>query len=65
MLTFDFPEKDLGLVYPPHFVHNFSRKLLHMLYSINDQISLFDDLYFWRYWAIAVLQSIVNQTVTS
>ena len=35
MLNFNFPEKDLGLVSPPHFVYDFSRKMFFMLYSIN------------------------------
>ena len=35
MLNFNFSEKGLGLVSPPHFVHDFSRKMLLMLYSIN------------------------------
>ena len=35
MLKFDFLEKFLGLVSPPHFVYAFSRKFIIMLYSIN------------------------------
>ena len=35
MLNFHFSEKRLGLVSPPHFVYNFSRKMFLMLYSIN------------------------------
>ena len=35
MLKFDFLEKFLGLVSPPHFVYVFSRKFIIMLYSIN------------------------------
>ena len=35
MLNFDFLEKDLGIVSSPHFVYDFSRKMLLMLYSIN------------------------------
>ena len=27
MLNFSFPEKGLGLVSPPHFVYDFSRKI--------------------------------------
>ena len=34
MLNFNFPEKGLGLVSPPHFMYDFSRMFL-MLYSIN------------------------------
>ena len=35
MLNFIFSGKGLGLVSPPHFVHNFSRKMFLMLDSIN------------------------------
>ena len=35
MLSFNFPEKGLGLVSPPHFVDDFSRKMFLVLYSIN------------------------------
>ena len=35
MLNFDFSEKGLGLVSPPHFVYDFSRKMFLMLHSIN------------------------------
>ena len=35
MFNFDFSEKYLRVVYPPHFVYNFSRKMFPMLYSIN------------------------------
>ena len=34
MLNFDFLGKGLGIVSPPHFVHNFSRKMFLMLYCI-------------------------------
>ena len=34
MLNFDFLEKGLGVVSPPHFVHDFTRKVFFMLYSI-------------------------------
>ena len=27
MLNFDFLEEDLGIVFPPHFVYGFSRKI--------------------------------------
>ena len=33
MLDFDFFEKGLGIVSPPHFVHDFSRKMFLKLYS--------------------------------
>ena len=35
MLNINVSKKGLGLVSPPHFVHDFSRKLLHMLHPIN------------------------------
>ena len=35
MFNFDIVEKGLGIVSPPHFVYDFSRKILLMLYSIN------------------------------
>ena len=35
MLNFDLLEKDLGIVSPPHFVHDISKKMFLMLYSIN------------------------------
>ena len=35
ILDFDFLEKGLGIVFPPHFMHDFSTKMFLMLYSIN------------------------------
>ena len=35
MLNFDFFEKGLGIVSPPHFSYDFSTKMFFMLYSIN------------------------------
>ena len=35
MLNFNISEKGLGLVSPPHFVYDFSRKLFHMLHSVD------------------------------
>ena len=35
MLNINFPEKGLGLVSPPYFVYDFSRKMVLILYSIN------------------------------
>ena len=35
MLNFDFVEKGLGIVSPPYFVSDFSRKMFLVLYSIN------------------------------
>ena len=61
MLNFDFLEKVVGLVSPPQFVYEFSRKMFLMLHSI----SLSDCLYFLRYREICVLQLSVSQVVTS
>ena len=35
MTNFDFLDKGLGIVAPPHFVYDFSAKILFVLYSIN------------------------------
>ena len=35
MFNFDFLEKGLGIVSPPHFVYYFPRKMFIILYSIN------------------------------
>ena len=35
MLNFDFFEKGLGIVSPPYFVYDFSRKMFLMFYSHN------------------------------
>ena len=64
MLNFNFPEKGLGLDSPPHFVDDFSGKMVLLIFLLTDQISLSDYLYFLRYWAICVLQLFVNQAVT-
>ena len=63
--NFNFPEKGLGLVFPPHFVYDFSRKMFLLLHLLTDQISLSDFLCFWRYWIICVLQLFINQAVMS
>ena len=49
MLNFSFLEKGLGIVSPPHFVYDFSRKMV-----LN--ASLPDCLYFLKYWSMCVLQ---------
>ena len=56
MFNIDFLGKGLGIVSPPHFVYDFSKKMFLMLYLLSDQISLSDWLYFLKYWAICVLQ---------
>ena len=66
MLKFNFSEKDQGLVFPPYFVHDFTRKLFHAYYILLiDQIPMSECLYFSRYWAIRVLKLFVNQAVAS
>ena len=34
MLNFDFLEKSLGIVSPPHFVYDFSRKMFHDIFCL-------------------------------
>ena len=65
MLNFHIPEKDPGLVSPPHFVYDFSRKMFLMLHSITDRDLLSDCFYFSGYCPICVLQLLINQTETS
>ena len=41
MLNFNFPENGLSLVSPPHFVYDFSGKMLYSCYILlTDQITL-------------------------
>ena len=35
ILNFDFLEKGLGIVFPTHFMYDFSRKMFLMLYHVN------------------------------
>ena len=56
MLNFNFSEKGLGLVSPPHFVYDFSRKMFLMLHSIN-----------WPYfivWLPLLLEVLGNMCIT-
>ena len=55
MLNFDFLEKGLRIVFPPHLVYNICYTLL------TDQILLSDCFYFMRCWSIYVLELLVNQ----
>ena len=63
MLNFNFSEKDLGLVSPPHFVYDIQQKCFSCYIILTDQISLSDWLYFSRYWAKCKLQLFVNHAV--
>ena len=65
MLNFNFSEKGLGLVSPPHFVNDFWKKCFSCYLLLIYQISLSDCLYFWRYWTICALKLFVNQAVAS
>ena len=56
IFDFDFLEKGLGIVSPPHFV---KEKYFSCYILLTDQISLSDCLYFLRYWAICVLHLFV------
>ena len=46
MLNFDFLKRGLGIVSPPHFVYNFSRKNFSSYVLLTAQISLPNCLYF-------------------
>ena len=52
--TFQFLEKGLGIVFPPHFLYDFSRKMILIYIILTGQISLSDCLYFLRCHAIFV-----------
>ena len=58
-------EKCLERVTLPHFVYIFEEKYLFCHIQLIDQVSLSGCLYFVKYWAICVLQLLVNQVVTS
>ena len=63
-IIFDFLEKSLEIVSPPHFVYVVFLKL-YLCTLLTDQILFPDCLYFLRYWLIYVLQLFVNQVVMS
>ena len=65
MLNFDFLEKGLGIVSPPHFMYDFLRKCFSCYILLTDQMSSSDYLYFLRYWGIRVLQVFVSHVVTA
>ena len=52
IFNFDFIENSLGIVSPPHFAYDFSRKMFLILYYITDQISWSDFLYFLSYLTV-------------
>ena len=58
MFNFNFPEKCLGLVSPPHFVYDFSRKLFLIL--LTDQsllpllLEVFGNMYTTTVWCDVV-----------
>ena len=58
ILTFDFLEKDQGIVSPPHFVYDFSRKMFLVLYSIN-----WANFIVWLSLVLEILGSMCNQDV--
>ena len=65
MLNFGFLDKGLGIIFPAHFVYDFSKKKGSSCYVVStDQISLSGFLYFLRYWVICILQLFINQIVT-
>ena len=64
MLNFNFLDKGLGIVFPAHFVNDFSAKCFSYYILLTEQISLPGCLYFLRYWAICVLHLFLIQVVT-
>ena len=65
MLNFDFWEKDLGAVSPPHSVHDFLRKILFVLYSNNWPNFIVRLLLLLENWAVCILELLISQFVTS
>ena len=65
MLNLEFLDKGPGIVSPAYFVYDFQQKCFSSYILLTDQISLSGCLYLLRYWAICVLQLLVNQIVTS
>ena len=61
MLNFDVAEKSLGIVFPPFFAYDFSRRILLVLYSISWP-NFIDCLHLLRYQLICELQLFVNQS---
>ena len=55
MFNLDFLEKDLGIVSPPHFVHDFSTKLFLKLYYSNSPVFIA--------WLSLLLEILVNMCI--
>ena len=60
-----FQEKAWNYFLHPILCMIFLEKYFSCYILLTDQISLSDCLYFWKYWAICVLQLFANQAVTS
>ena len=56
MFNFNFAEKGLGLVSPPHFVYDFQEKGFSCYMLLADPIPLSDCFYFSKYWTIFVTE---------
>ena len=54
MLHFNFSEKGLGLVSPPHFVYDFSKKNFSCYILLTDQTSL---------WLLLLLEILANMCI--
>ena len=65
MLNFDFLEKCWEQSLPHVLCMGIQEKYFSYYIPLTDEISLSDSFYFFRYWAIYVLQLFVNQVVTS
>ena len=65
MLNFEFLEKGLPILSPPHFVYDYSRKGFSCSILSTDHILSSDCHYFLRYWAIYALQLFVSKVVMS
>ena len=57
MLNFDLLKKGLGIVSPPNFVYDFSRKMFHKLFYI---LTKFDRLIAFTSWDVGHLVSLIK-----